>query len=86
MSVDENLISLVRYGPTGISLALLGLMFGIIKLFLKQSNQIDQRHSRAFDRLSIAIDKNTRMTNETYQFLRNLNGSLKKNVEEKRKR
>ena len=86
-------LELAKYGPTGVALAALILTYLIFKAFLNYQQETGRRHERAFSSLTQAInknaestDKNTAATQETLQFMRNLNGSLVKAVESKRSR
>lgn len=66
-----NMEALSAFGPAGAAV-------GIVWIFIRYM-------SPTVDRLANSIDKNTQVTNETYKFLKNLNGDLKKVVDKKRK-
>jgi len=60
---------LAQFGPAG---AIVAVVWIFVKYFVP-----------VIEKLSKAIDQNTRVTKETKEFLVNLNGSLKRTVQEK---
>lgn len=51
--------------------------------FLKFAQAMMKQSGGRQEKLRIAIEKNTKVNNEVYEFLKNLNGSLKKAIESK---
>lgn len=79
----EMVEELAKYGTSGVALGALIMIFMMIKTFLKHIQDAADKHEKAYQRLSGSIDKNTKVTDETYRFLKNLNGSFKKVVKDK---
>lgn len=92
----ELIPDLAKYGTAGVAIGSLVMIFLVIKVFLKHMKEMAERsdqhiqeaadkHEKAYSKLAIAIDRNTRSTDENLRFMKNLNGSLKKVVKEKQK-
>jgi len=63
---------ILKYGTAGVAVAALIIVFKIVCKFLTAMEKFEQ-----------TIATNTQATTEMYEFLRNLNGSLKRNVRNK---
>lgn len=68
---------IAQYGGAGIACL---LIVAIVYLIIKLSPMF----FIAMEKFHDAIDKNTKVTQQMYNFLKNLNGELKKSVKNKR--
>ena len=86
-----DITKLAEYGITGVAVA---IIIGFILLFkyllefinkqrmdyLCEIEKIDKRHSQNVTKLTKALEKNTRVSDQTYQYLKLRNGSLEKSI------
>ena len=73
-----DLTKLVDYGTTGVAIALIIAFVYLMTKFLKYMVSREKSHNRAFEALKKSIDKNTKLTEQTYIYLKLKNGSLEK--------
>lgn len=98
--MDANVIQiLIQGGAVGITMAVIFGIYHIIQRALNSgdtrfegSQEIvklliasTNRNADSHDDLAKSIDKNTQAVTEMHTFMKNLNGSLKKTVEDKQK-
>ncbi len=81
----EFTAELAKYGPTGVALALVGFITYVGVRMLAFFERNEQRHDKSDDRFAKAIRQNTKVTEQTYRFMKNLNGKLEGAVKEKAK-
>ncbi len=85
--MEQAILESTKYGAPAIAIGALVIILYIVREFLKRMDTMDLRHQEAFNKVSDsmtyaattinqALNKNTKVTDETYQFLRNLNGKL----------
>ena len=67
---------LARYGPTGVALAVVAILFYVIRYTFNELR-------KSIDKNTKATEINTKMGNETYKFLKTLNGDLKEAIKKK---
>ena len=86
----EFLIELAKYKEWGAILALTGLVAYIVmqhqktvKGFLRHDSENDSRHNKTYQQLTRNIKENTKVTRETYDFMKSLNGSMRRAVKKK---
>lgn len=63
---------LAKYGQTGIALALIGIIFWVVKWAFSTGTRVAKE-------LSESIQANTSVTNENLEYLKKRNGSLEEN-------
>lgn len=86
-----DITELAKYGVDGIAIAVIVGFIFLFKYLLdfinKQRNdylceieKIDKRHSKNVSKLTKSLDKNTRVADQTYQYLKLRNGSIEKAI------
>ena len=82
----SDLTKLAEYGSAGVAVA---LIIGFIYMFNQMRSQflnyIDKReesHDKTYCALKKSIDKNTKVSEETYTYLKMKNGSMEKMFED----
>jgi len=80
-----DLVELSKYGPTGISIAILILFGFFMTRFFKYLSVREKAHDKTYCELKKSINKNTkvadesiRVAKETYRYLKNRNGSIER--------
>ena len=71
-----DFIKLAEAGPIGAVIALAGVIYLIVKMFINRLDVIDKRHQKSYDDITTAIKGNTRITNKLYDYLVLRNGSI----------
>lgn len=74
---------LAKYGITGVAIALAILVGWVIRQFLQFTKDAMADASRRNEHLAEIVRKNTQITEQTYEFLKLLNGKLAKTVKSK---
>lgn len=70
----SDLIELARFGATGIAILLIGAILIIVKYFISFLKCREKNHERMYRDFRKSLDKNTKVTNEMYHFLKMKNG------------
>lgn len=84
-----DITKLTEYGLTGVCIALIVVGAWMFKEWLKYMKCQDKRHEAQYKAFQKVIERNTKVnesslkqSKETLDFLKNLNGSLRKAVQE----
>jgi len=81
MGIDITKIA--EYGAVGIALTLIMLVAYLVNLFLKTIKNVNHDHEKAYNELKKSINRNTKVSMETYYYLKNKNGIYEKLLKRK---
>lgn len=74
---------LAEYGLSGIAIGLIIFMGYTFNLFIKFAKEQMKEGSKQQEHLRQTIEKNTKVNDQTYQLLKNLNGRLREAYDKK---
>jgi len=77
--MDGNTLKiLAEYGACGVALGAIVAIIFIVKAFLKRLDKMDARHGGTIKEFRKSLDKNTKVTEQTYQYLKLRNGAMER--------
>lgn len=75
--MEIDFTKLAEYGTAGIALAILAVLLYVFLTFMKFIRETSDKHDQQQNEFMRTITANTKVTDETYQYLKMQNGSFK---------
>jgi uncharacterized membrane protein len=75
--MELDFTQFLDYGMSGMALAILAVLLYVFLTFMKFISETSKKHDQQQDEFMKTINANTKVTDETYQYLKLQNGSFK---------
>jgi len=80
----NDLTEIAKTGLIGVIILMIGLVFWLVKEFLTFIRSREDAHTSCYNDLKKSIEANTKVTQETYRYLKLRNGHLEKILKDKK--